>query len=112
MAIDSNKMKQKLSALQGNGNGNSTQNAFWKPQDGDQTIRIVCPEDGDPFKQFYFHYNVGKNPGFLCPRRCMVKIAPFATLLGAPIMTQRRQVILKLSSSVKPCLQRNAFSHR
>ena len=69
MAIDFNKMKQKLNALQGNGNGNSTQNAFWKPQDGDQTIRIVCPEDGDPFKQFFFHYNVGKNPGFLCPKK-------------------------------------------
>lgn len=76
MAIDFNKMKQKLNALQGNGNGNSTQNVFWKPQDGDQTIRIVCPEDGDPFKQYYFHYNVGKNPGFLCPKKMHGKDCP------------------------------------
>jgi hypothetical protein len=76
MAIDFNKMKQKLNALQGNGNGNSTQNTFWKPQDGDQTIRIVCPEDGDPFKQYYFHYNVGKNPGFLCPKKMHGKDCP------------------------------------
>jgi len=76
MAIDFNKMKQKLNALQGNDNGNSTQNTFWKPQDGDQTIRIVCPEDGDPFKQYYFHYNVGKNPGFLCPKKMHGKDCP------------------------------------
>ena len=74
MAIDFNKMKQKQSALQGN--GNSTQNAFWKPQDGDQSIRIVCPEDGDPFKQFYFHYNLGKNPGFLCSKKMHGKDCP------------------------------------
>lgn len=76
MAIDFNKMKQKLNALQGNGDVNSTQNVFWKPQDGDQTIRIVCPEDGDPFKQYYFHYNVGKNPGFLCPKKMHGKDCP------------------------------------
>lgn len=76
MAIDFNKMKQKLNALQGNGDGNSTQNTFWKPQEGDQSIRIVCPEDGDPFKQYYFHYGVGKNPGFLCPKKMHGKDCP------------------------------------
>ena len=66
MAIDFAKMKQKLQALQGNG-GNSKQNVFWKPQDGDQSIRIVPTADGDPFKEFHFHYNVGKNAGFISP---------------------------------------------
>lgn len=77
MAIDFNKMKQKLNQLQGNGgDSSSTQNVFWKPQEGDQSIRVVCPEDGDPFKQFFFHYGVGKNPGFLCPKKMHGKDCP------------------------------------
>lgn len=76
MAINFEKMKQKFDALNGKSNGDSRQNAFWKPQDGDQTVRIVCPDDGDPFKQFYFHYNVGKNPGFICPKKQHGKDCP------------------------------------
>ena len=34
MSIDFTKMKQKLNALQGKG-GDSKQNMFWKPQEGD-----------------------------------------------------------------------------
>ena len=37
--------------------------------EGDQTVRILPTTDGDPFKEFHFHYNVGKNPGILCPKR-------------------------------------------
>ena len=65
MGIDISKMKSKLAALNNNGNRNS----FWKPQDGDTTIRIVPTADGDPFKEFWFHYNVGKNPAFLSPKK-------------------------------------------
>mgnify|MGYP001159504133 FL=1 len=65
MAIDLNKMKSKLSSLQSKGGNNS----FWKPQDGTQTIRILPTEDGDPFKSYFFHYNVGQNSGFLCPNK-------------------------------------------
>ena len=43
--------------------------AFGVPQDGEQTIRIVPTQDGDPFKDYWFHYNVGDNPGFLSPKR-------------------------------------------
>ena len=66
MAIDMKAMRAKLSALK---NGGGNRNVFWRPQDGDQDIRIVSPEDGDPFKDFYFHYNVGNNSGFLCPKK-------------------------------------------
>jgi hypothetical protein len=34
-----------------------------------KTIRIVPTADGDPFKEFWFHYDVGNNPGFLSPKR-------------------------------------------
>lgn len=76
MAIDMTKINQKFDALNGKGNSGGSQNVFWKPQEGDQDIRIVCPEDGDPFKQFYFHYNVGKNPGFICPKKQHGKDCP------------------------------------
>ena len=52
MALDLKKMKQKQIALQGNGNGKRW---FWKPQDGDQTIRIVPDAGGDPFRECWFH---------------------------------------------------------
>ena len=67
MAIDLKKMRAKLAAAQTRGGGSSS--VFWRPQDGEQVIRIVPTEDGDPFKENYFHYNVGNNPGFLCPKK-------------------------------------------
>lgn len=67
MGIDLNKMRAKLEALQNR--GQKKESAFWKPQDGEQTIRIVPTPDGDPFKEYWFHYNLGKNPGFLSPKR-------------------------------------------
>ena len=65
MAINVDKMKQRKAALQGGGN----RDTFWRPQDGEQTIRIVPTADGDPFKEYWFHYNLGDNPGFLSPKR-------------------------------------------
>ena len=56
MALDMSKMRAKLDKLNNKGNGETS--VFWRPDEGDQTIRIMCPEDGDPFKDFHFHYNV------------------------------------------------------
>ena len=66
MAIDLNKMKQKLASAQGNGGGKSD---FWKITEGEHTVRLLPSEDGDPFREFWFHYNVGTHNGFLCPKR-------------------------------------------
>ena len=65
MGINLDKMREKLSSLRGDGNADSV---FWRPDDGEQTIRIVPTADGDPFKEKWFHYNVEKG-GFLCPKR-------------------------------------------
>lgn len=67
MAIDLNKMKAKLDAAQGNGKGGKSE--FWKLTEGEHTVRILPSPDGDPFKEYHFHYNVGKQNGFLCPKR-------------------------------------------
>jgi len=67
MAIDLAKMRKKYQQLQSKGGGGK--DAFWRPQDGEQTIRILPTPDGDPFKDYWFHYNLGKNPGFLSPKK-------------------------------------------
>tara|TARA_R100000808_G_scaffold10703_1_gene28292 strand:+ start:15586 stop:16341 length:756 start_codon:yes stop_codon:yes gene_type:complete len=69
MAINMERMKARREALQNRGSGGSNKEMFWRPQDGETTIRIVPTEDGDPFKDFWFHYNVGNNPGFLSPKK-------------------------------------------
>ena len=65
MGINLDKMREKLATVQGNSRAKS---GFWRPEDGEQTIRIVPTEDGDPFKEVYFHYNVTKG-GVVCPKR-------------------------------------------
>jgi len=67
MAIDIKKMREKLNALHTKGGGGATK--FWKVPDGESVIRIVPTPDGDPFKEFHFHYNVGGENGFLCPKK-------------------------------------------
>ena len=66
MAIDLNKMRNKLDKLEGKGRA---QSVLWKPKDGDQTIRILPMQDGDPFREMWFHYNLGENRGFLSPKK-------------------------------------------
>ena len=66
MALDMKKMKERLTALKNRGNGSGK---FWRPQDGEQVVRIVPTPDSDPFKDYWFHYNVGNNPGFLSPKK-------------------------------------------
>jgi hypothetical protein len=81
MALDMKKMREKRNALKGKGGGNK--NLFWKPQDGDQTIRILPTSDGDPFKEYWFYYNLDKGP-VLCPKRNFGEDSPvldFATQL-------------------------------
>jgi len=66
MGINVEKMRAKLANVRGEGGDRDT---FWRPSDGEQSIRIVPTSDGDPFKEKWFHYNLGTNPGFLCPKR-------------------------------------------
>jgi len=67
MTLDLKKMRERMTTLKSKGNGNS--NKFWRPPEGASAIRIVPTDDGDPFKDYWFHYNVGDNPGFLSPKK-------------------------------------------
>jgi len=68
MGINLDKMRAKLNAVQNRGGG-AKKSAFWRPEEGEQSIRILPTPDGDPFKEFFFHYNLGKNAGFLSPKK-------------------------------------------
>lgn len=69
MAINLKRMQEKLDATQKKGNLNDKNNKFFSLKDGVKTkIRLLCPEDGDPFKQFFFHYRLDSK-GFLCPKK-------------------------------------------
>ena len=70
MGINMELMRKKLAALRGEGRGDGKVSAFFKPDEGDQTIRMVTPKDGDPLKEMFFHYNVGNHRGgIMCPKR-------------------------------------------
>jgi len=69
MAINLEAMRAKLSASKTGGKPTGSKSTMWRPKSGDQHIRILPTADGDPFREFHFHYNVGKNPGIYCNKR-------------------------------------------
>ena len=67
MAIDFDAIRNKLNQLSGN---NSKRNMLWRPQEGEEaTVRLLSfpDNDGQPFKELWFYYNIGNNPGLLAP---------------------------------------------
>ena len=80
MGIDLTKIQGRLENL--NNRGGKGDKNFWRPQDGEQTLRIVPTADGDPFKDFWFHYEIGNNPGFLCPKKNFGDNCPVCAFAG------------------------------
>ena len=69
MGIDLKKMQAKLDAMQNKGKSTTEEGTkYWKISDGEHSIRIVPTPDGDPFKEAWLHYNVGKG-GIMCPKK-------------------------------------------
>lgn len=67
MAIDLDAIRNKLNQLSGN---NSRRNTMWRPQEGEEhTVRLLSfpDNDGQPFQERWFYYNIGNNPGLLAP---------------------------------------------
>jgi hypothetical protein len=63
MGIDFDKLRKSYNRVM-----NKKSSVFWKPSDGEQVIRIIPTADGDPFKQYWFHYGITRG-GFLSPKR-------------------------------------------
>jgi len=69
VAIDFDAIRKKLNQLNGN---NSRRNMMWRPEEGETaTVRLVSfpDNDGQPFKERWFYYNIGNNPGLLTPHQ-------------------------------------------
>lgn len=69
MAVNLEALRKKLAQLSG---ANSRKNLTWRPQAGEEkTIRLISfpDNDGQPFKELWFYYNIGNNPGLLSPNQ-------------------------------------------
>ena len=67
MAIDFEAIRKKLNQHSGN---NSRKSSAWRPVAGeDATVRLLSfpDNDGQPFQERWFYYNIGNNPGLLAP---------------------------------------------
>ena len=67
MGIDFDAIRKKLNQISGQ---NSRRNSMWRPQEGEEsTVRLLAfaDNDGQPFKERWFYYNIGNNPGLLAP---------------------------------------------
>lgn len=69
MAIDFDAIRKKLDRLNG---VNKNRSSMWKPTEGEEhTVRLLSfPEnDGLPFRELWFYYNIGKERGLLAPNQ-------------------------------------------
>ena len=67
MAIDFEAIRKKLGQLSGQ---STKRNVMWRPPEGEETTIRIVPfkdNDGNPFKERWFYYNIGNNPGLLAP---------------------------------------------
>jgi len=83
MSIDMKLMREKLASLRGEG-AKKDHGPFFKPDEGETTIRIVPTKDGDPLKEMFFHYNVGQHRGgIVCPKRNFGEACPICEFASA-----------------------------
>ncbi len=67
MGIDFEAIKRKLERLSGN---TKNRNSMWKPIEGEEhTVRLISfpDNDGQPFKELQFYYNIPGQRGLLAP---------------------------------------------
>ena len=64
MAIDLDAIRRRLNQLSGT---NSRRDTMWRPTEGEEaTVRLLSfqDNDGQPFKERWFYYNIGNTPAF------------------------------------------------
>jgi hypothetical protein len=67
MAIDLSALRKKLNQITG---VSSKKNISWRPEEGqDYQVRLLSfpNNEGQPFKELMFYYNIGNNAGLLAP---------------------------------------------
>jgi hypothetical protein len=81
MALDLDAIRKKLNNI----SGNSKKNNFWRPAEGvEYNVRLLSfkDNDGQPFKERWFYYNIGANAGLLAPYQ-FGKPDPFQELISS-----------------------------
>jgi hypothetical protein len=81
MAIDFDAIRKKLNQISG---GNSKKDIMWRPAEGTTTtVRLLSFQnnDGQPFKELWFYYNIGPGSGYLAPHQ-FGKPDPFQELIN------------------------------
>jgi len=69
MGIDFDAIRKKLDRLSG---ANRNRSFTWKPTEGEEhNVRLLSfsDNDGQPFKELWFYYNIGKERGLLTPHQ-------------------------------------------
>lgn len=69
MAIDFDAIRKKLGQLSGTA---VRRNVMWRPEEGtEHVVRLIAfpNNDGQPFKERWFYYNIGNSPGILAPKQ-------------------------------------------
>ena len=69
MAVNLEALRKKLAQLSG---ASSRKNLTWRPEKGvESVVRLLSfpDNDGQPFKERWFYYNIGKNFGLLTPNQ-------------------------------------------
>ena len=80
MGIDMSKMRDKLETLK---TGRSKDGRF-KPKKGEkQIVRFLPAADGDPFKEYHFHWNVGSENRIFCLKKNLGKECPICTFASS-----------------------------
>ena len=67
MALDFDAIRRKLNRLSGN---TRSQSVMWKPTEGEEhTVRLISfpKNEGQPFKELWFYYNIPGQRGLLAP---------------------------------------------
>ena len=69
MGIDFDAIRKKLDRLSG---ATKNRSVMWKPTEGEEhVVRLLSfpDNDGQPFRELWFYYNIGNNPGLLAPNQ-------------------------------------------
>ena len=69
MGIDFDAIRKKLDRLSG---ATKNRSVMWKPTEGEEhVVRLLSFPDneGQPFRELWFYYNIGNNPGLLAPNQ-------------------------------------------
>ena len=70
MSINLDAIRKKLNELSGQAYKKRS-DTFWRPEVGSHLVRLLPfkDNDGQPFKERYFYYDIGSGPGILAPSK-------------------------------------------